>query len=114
MGSSFSWHVSELRHQSKMYNLDHSTNQHLDHVLFGNMLGRRRRRKTLDGWAESRIFVTAFLVLKVEKTLTSCCHAFDPATGTGKRAAHGVLLQLWVAWQFCRADHRATLERDGA
>ena len=51
-----------------------TTNQHLDHVLFGNMLGVG----TQDLWTAGLIsvFVTAFLVLKWKDLLL---HAFDPA-----------------------------------
>ena len=50
------------------------TNQHLDHVLFGNMLGVGAQ----DLWTAGLIsaFVTAFLVLKWKDLLL---HAFDPA-----------------------------------
>ena len=51
-----------------------TTNQHLDHVLFGNMLGVGAQ----DLWTAGLIsaFVTAFLVLKWKDLLL---HAFDPA-----------------------------------
>ncbi|MCF7747446.1 iron chelate uptake ABC transporter family permease subunit [Sulfitobacter sp. M39] len=51
-----------------------TTNQHLDHVLFGNMLGVGVQ----DLWTAGLIsaFVTAFLVLKWKDLLL---HAFDPA-----------------------------------
>ena len=51
-----------------------TTNQHLDHVLFGNMLGVGAP----DLWTAGLIsaFVTAFLVLKWKDLLL---HAFDPA-----------------------------------
>ncbi|MEM5519654.1 metal ABC transporter permease [Sulfitobacter sp. AS59] len=51
-----------------------STNQHLDHILFGNMLGVGPQ----DLWTAGviSIFVTAFMVLKWKDLLL---HAFDPA-----------------------------------
>ena len=51
-----------------------TTNQHLDHVLFGNMLGVGAQ----DLWTAGLIsaFVTGFLVLKWKDLLL---HAFDPA-----------------------------------
>jgi len=51
-----------------------TTNQHLDHVLFGNMLGVGVQ----DLWTAGLIsaFVTGFLVLKWKDLLL---HAFDPA-----------------------------------
>ena len=51
-----------------------STNQHLDHILFGNMLGVGPQ----DLWTAGIIsaFVTAFMVLKWKDLLL---HAFDPA-----------------------------------
>ncbi len=51
-----------------------STNQHLDHILFGNMLGVGPQ----DLWTAGLIsvFVTAFMVLKWKDLLL---HAFDPA-----------------------------------
>ncbi len=51
-----------------------TTNQHLDHVLFGNMLGVGAQ----DLWTAGLIsaFVAAFLVLKWKDLLL---HAFDPA-----------------------------------
>ena len=63
-----------------------TTNQHLDHVLFGNMLGVGAQ----DLWTAGLIsaFVTAFLVLKWKDLLL---HAFDPAQAQASGLHTGVL-----------------------
>ena len=63
-----------------------TTNQHLDHVLFGNMLGVGVQ----DLWTAGLIsaFVTAFLVLKWKDLLL---HAFDPAQAQASGLHTGVL-----------------------
>ncbi|WP_340241390.1 metal ABC transporter permease [Sulfitobacter pontiacus] len=63
-----------------------TTNQHLDHVLFGNMLGVGAQ----DLWTAGLIsaFVTAFLVVKWKDLLL---HAFDPAQAQASGLHTGVL-----------------------
>lgn len=63
-----------------------TTNQHLDHVLFGNMLGVGAQ----DLWTAGLIsaFVTGFLVLKWKDLLL---HAFDPAQAQASGLHTGVL-----------------------
>ena len=63
-----------------------STNQHLDHILFGNMLGVGPQ----DLWTAGTIsfFVTAFLVLKWKDLLL---HAFDPAQAQASGLRTGLL-----------------------
>ena len=63
-----------------------TTNQHLDHVLFGNMLGVGVQ----DLWTAGLIsaFVTGFLVLKWKDLLL---HAFDPAQAQASGLHTGVL-----------------------
>ena len=66
-----------------------TTNQHLDHVLFGNMLGVGVQ----DLWTAGLIsaFVTAFLVLKWKDLLL---HAFDPAQAQASGLHTGLLAVL--------------------
>ena len=70
-----------------------STDVHLDHILFGNMLGVGAAR-SVDGGADLRLAVRRCILAKRRDLML---HAFDPDSGAGRgpAGAPGCITGCW-------------------